>query len=57
MSQDDLLMMEILNALTTCGLKKEDLFHFIDKEGTDYISRQDFKDMLSAKQISDTVGE
>lgn len=57
MSQDDLLMMEILNALNSCGLKKEDLFHFIDKEGSDYISRQDFKDMLTAKTLSDSIGE
>jgi Ca2+-binding EF-hand superfamily protein len=57
MTGDDILMMEILSALNSCGLKKEDLFHFIDKEGKDYISRQDFKDMLSSRQISNAVGE
>jgi hypothetical protein len=39
MEPDDILMMEILNTLNTCGLKKEDLFHFIDKEGQEFISR------------------
>ena len=57
MSQEDVLMMDILNALNSCGLQKEDLFNFMDKGQTDLISREDFKDMLSAKQISDTVGE
>lgn len=57
MEPDDVLMMEILNTLNSCGLKKEDLFHFIDKEGQEFISRQDFKDMLSSRQMSDNLGE